>query len=88
MNPKITITPEEARLLRREVRGLGNLARLGFIQITDAGRNWFAQDEERVSRERAAAGSIGGSNMSQKDRARITRAGGLARAKKLREQKE
>lgn len=58
MNPRPTITPEETRLLRREVRGLGNLARLGLITVTDKGRQFIAQDDERVKAERAAGGKV------------------------------
>ncbi len=58
MNPNPTITAEETRLLRREARGLGNLARLGLITLTDKGRQFIAQDDERVKAERAAGGKV------------------------------
>lgn len=54
MNPKLT--PEETRTLRREVRGKGNLSRQGLIDVTPAGRQWVAQDDERVKADRAAGG--------------------------------
>jgi len=59
MNPRPTITAEEARLLRREIRSAGNLVRLGFITITDKGRSWIAQEDERIRTERAAGGELG-----------------------------
>lgn len=59
MNPRPTISAEEVRVLRREVHGTGNLARLGLITITDKGRNWIAQDDERVKEQRAAGGQRG-----------------------------
>lgn len=57
MNPKLTA--EEARTLRREVRGIGNLVRLGLIAVTDKGREWISQDDERVRAERIAGGKLG-----------------------------
>ena len=59
MSPKLTITAEEARTLRREIRGAGNLTRLGFITITNKGREWIAREDERIKRERAAGGELG-----------------------------
>jgi len=53
------LTAEEIRLLRREAHGNGGLVAAGFITITAKGRQWIAQDDERVRRERAAGGSFG-----------------------------
>jgi len=58
MNPRPTITADEIRILRREIRGLGNLLRLGLITVTDKGREFIAQDDERVKAERAAGGGV------------------------------
>ena len=57
MKPKLT--PEEIRVLRKEVRGLGQLVKAGLIVVTDSGRQFIAQDDERVQREREAGGKFG-----------------------------
>lgn len=64
MNPKLTA--EEIRLLRREVHGKGGLVAAGFITITAKGRQWIAQDDERVRRERAEGGTAGGRPITKK----------------------
>jgi hypothetical protein len=53
------LTAEEIRLLRREVTGKGGLVTSGFITITAKGRQWIAQDDERVKALRAAGGVKG-----------------------------
>jgi hypothetical protein len=57
MNPKLT--EFEIRTLRREVNGVGNLVRLGFITVTDKGRAWVERDDERIKAERQAGGVKG-----------------------------
>lgn len=64
MKPKLTT--EEIRLLRREAHGKGGLVAAGFITITARGREWIAQDDERVKRERAKGGSSGGRPVESK----------------------
>ena len=64
MKPKLTA--EEIKILRREIRDKGGLVASGFITITAAGRQWIAQDDERVQRERAAGGSKGGRPVESK----------------------
>lgn len=60
------LTAEEIRLLRREVHGRGGLLAAGFITITAKGRQWIAQDDERVKRERAEGGTAGGRPITKK----------------------
>lgn len=64
MKPKLTA--EEIRFLRREAHGKGNLATSGLITITAAGRQWIAQDDERVKRERREGGTTGGRPVTKK----------------------
>jgi len=64
MNPKLTA--EEIRFLRREVHGRGGLVAAGLITITSKGRQWIAQDDERVKRERAEGGTAGGRPVTKK----------------------
>jgi hypothetical protein len=57
---KPKLTPEEMRVLRREVHGKGGLVAAGFISITPAARKLVAQDDERIERERKAGALLGG----------------------------
>lgn len=56
MNPKLKA--DEARVLRRESRGQGNLVRLGFIEITDKGRQWLERDRKKLLEDKGRAGRI------------------------------
>lgn len=53
------MTAEEIRLLRREVHGKGGLVAAGLITITAQGRQWIAQDDERIRNERIEGGAKG-----------------------------
>jgi len=73
MNPRLSLTPAEVRLLRREAHGKGNLLRLGLISVTDKGRQYIAREDARIKAARAAGGSLGaphgikGGRPAQKD---------------------
>lgn len=58
MNPKLTA--EEIRILRKEVNGVGNLAKSGFIVVTDRAREWIGKEDERIKHARVAGGQAGG----------------------------
>lgn len=64
MKPKLS--PEEIRVLRREVHGKGNLIASKLITITTAGLQWIAQDDERVKAERIKGGGRGGRPVNKK----------------------
>lgn len=74
------LTAEEARLLRREIRGAGNLARLGLIEITSKGRGWVQEDDKRIRTERSAGG--GTRYIGILKRKQIARAARAARSEK------
>lgn len=60
------LTPEEIRVLRKQVHGIGQLAKMGLIAVTDAGRQFISKDDERVRRERAEGGTAGGRPATKK----------------------
>ena len=82
VNPKLT--PEEIRILRKQVHGTGNLAKLGLIVVTEAGRQFIAQDDARILKDKSRAGTVGGparaDALTDKQLRKIAAKGGRAAA--------
>lgn len=64
----MNLTPEESRILRRQVSAVDTLFRKGLLAVgpggrvtlTTSGASWIAQDDERIREAKSRGGKKGG----------------------------